>query len=145
MEITEEEEKQQNLNEVLDAVSENKEAILKSINLVTAIHDSGALDMLYALVKQKDAALKNIVEQVNKHPYSTIVEKLSDLLLLTSDLPIDDLEHFLAKFNEGFKEARLSQNKIDTSLMDILKAMKDPEINRSVSMLLGFLRGMGKE
>ncbi|MFC3014972.1 DUF1641 domain-containing protein [Virgibacillus litoralis] len=29
--------------------------------------------------------------------------------------------------------------------MDLLKALKDPEINRSVTMLLQFLRGMGRD
>lgn len=145
MQVPEEEIKQQNLTDVLDAVSKNKEAILKGIDLLTEVHDSGALDMLYALVRQKDEALKNIVEQANEPTYASILENLSDLLLLAGDLPVDDLAHFLGKFNQGFQEARLSQNKIDTSLMDLLKAMKDPEVNRSVSMLLGFLRGMGKE
>jgi uncharacterized protein YjgD (DUF1641 family) len=145
MEMSEETIKQHNLTEVLDAVSSNKKTILEGIDLLISLHESGALEMLNALIKQKDEALKNVVEQANKPAYATIIENLSDLFLLIGELPVDDLQHFIGKFNNGFKEARLSENKIDTSLMDLLKALKNPEVNRSVSMLFGFLQGMGRK
>lgn len=145
MELSEEAVKQHHVSEVVDSISSNKKAILEGIDLIVSLHESGALEMLNALVKQKDEALKNVVEQANKPTYASIIENMSDLFMLIGELPVDDLNHFIEKFNHGLKEARLSENKVDTSLMDLLKALKDPEVNRSVSMLLGFLQGMGRK
>lgn len=145
MEISEEDIKESNLTEVLDTISENKEAILKGIDILTTINESGALDIVSALVKQKDEAIKNVVQQANKPTYATILENLSDLFLLAEDFPVGELNHFIGKINQGLTDASTIDPDQKTSYMDLIKMLKDPEINRSVTMLLGFLRGMGRE
>lgn len=145
MEVSEEAERENNLSEIISAVSENKDAILKGIELLTTVHESGALDMLDALVKQKDEAIKNVVEQANKPTYATILENFSDLFLLAKDLPVDELGYFVGKINQGLNEARTAESEENISYMGLIKALKNPEINRSLTMMLGFLRGMGRE
>jgi len=145
MEVSEEAQRENNLSEVISAVSENKDAILKGIELLTTIHESGALDMLDALVKQKDEAIKNVVEQANKPTYATILENFSDLFLLAKDIPVDELNHFIGKINQGLNEARTAESEENISYMGLIKALKNPEINRSLTIVLGFLRGMGRE
>jgi len=145
MEVSKEAQRESDLSEVINAVSENKNAILKGIDLLTTVHESGALDMLDALVKQKDEAIKNVVEQANKPTYATILENFSDLFLLTKDLPVDELNHFIGKINQGLNEARTAESEENTSYMGLIKALKNPEINRSLTIMLGFLRGMGRE
>src|SRR5699024_1798702 len=101
MEVSEEAQRENNLSEVISAVSENKDAILEGIELLTTIHESWALDILDALIKQKGEAFKNGVEQGNKPTYATILENLSDLFLLAKDIPVDELNHFIGKINQG--------------------------------------------
>src|SRR5699024_7561833 len=140
MEVSEEAQRENNLSEVISAVSENKDAILKGIELLTTIHESGALDMLDALVKQKDEAIKNVVEQANKPTYATILENFSDLFLLAKDIPVDELNHFIEKINQGLNEARTAESEYNISYMCLIKAVQRPEINRSLTIVLRFLR-----
>lgn len=144
MEIPKEVVHEQNLEEVTRAVSENKEAILKGIDLLASINKSGSLDMMNAQVKHKEEALENVMGQLNKPQFSGTLENLSKLFLLAGKVNVDDLMYFTDKLNEGMEVASSMEGTDKTSYMDLLKALKDPEINRSITMLLALLRGMGK-
>lgn len=145
MEIPEEVTREQNMDEITKAVSENKEAILKGIDFLGTLNESGLLDMTHALVKQKETALDNVMRELNKPQYSATLENMMKMVLLVGELQVDDLTEFIGKLNNGLEESLAFDNSDKTSYMDLIKALKDPEINRSVTMLLQFLRGMGKE
>ncbi|ASN05952.1 DUF1641 domain-containing protein [Virgibacillus necropolis] len=136
---------EQNLEEVARAVSENKDAILKGIDFLSTINDNGMLDMTHSLVKQKETALDNVMRELNKPQYSATLENVSSLFLLIGELNVEELKHFTGKLNDGLEKSRTFDESEKTSYLDLIKALKDPEINRSVTMLLQFLRGMGKE
>lgn len=147
MDFSKEDILERDLAEVTEAVSENKEAILKGIDLLATINESGGLDVINALVKHKQDALENIVEEINKPQYASSLENISELFFLLGHLKVDDLAYFMEKVNHGMGEAR--ENPVpgeeQTSYMGMIKALKDPEINRGVTMLLSFMRGMGRE
>jgi len=145
MEVSEETIRGRNLDEVVKSVSENKEAILKGIDLLEALNQSGTLDMVNAFVKHREDALEYVMRELNKPQYSSILENLTNLLLLLGDMNMEDLQTFAGRLNHGVREAAASEAMEKTSYMDLIKALKDPEINRSITMLLQFLRGMGKE
>ncbi|WP_164669236.1 DUF1641 domain-containing protein [Virgibacillus doumboii] len=145
MEVPEEVAHEQNLDEVSKAVSENKDAILKGIDLLASLEKNGSLDMANAIVKHKEDALENIMGELNKPQYSGTLENIGKLFFLIGELKIDELQYFGDRLNRGLEVASTIEDAERTSYMDLLKALKDPEINRSVTMLLQFLRGMGKE
>lgn len=136
---------EQDLAEITAAVSEHKETILKGIDLLATLNESGALDAVNALIKHRKDALENIVGEMNKPQYASTLENMSDLLFLIGDLQMDQLSYFMERINDGMDEARVSAREEPTSYMGLMKALKNPEINRSITMLLGFLRGMGRE
>ncbi|GGB39882.1 DUF1641 domain-containing protein [Virgibacillus dakarensis] len=144
MEIPEEVIQERNIEEVIKAVSDNKEAILKGIDLLSTIHDNGFLDMINALVKHKEEAMENIMGELNKEQYAEIMENAGKLVFLLGDLRVDDLKYFTTKLNNAMEEARTYERTEPTRPLDLLKALKDPEINKSITMMLQFLRGMGK-
>ncbi|WP_430786317.1 DUF1641 domain-containing protein [Virgibacillus flavescens] len=145
LDIPEEKIQEQNLKEVSKAVSENKEAILKGIDFLGTLNDNGMLDMTHSFVKQKETALDNVMREINKPQYSATLENVSKLFLYLGELNVDELHHFTGKINKGMEESRSFSETEKTTYMDLIKALKDPEINRSVTMLMHFLRGMGKE
>lgn len=145
MEIPVQVKREQNMDEITKAVSENKEAILKGIDFLGSLNESGMLDMTLALVKQKEKALDNVVRELNKPQYATTLENLMKMVLLIGELQVDELTEFIGKLNNGLEESLAFDESDKTSYMDLIKSLKDPEINRSVTMLLQFLRGMGKE
>ncbi|OZU90513.1 hypothetical protein CIL03_05030 [Virgibacillus indicus] len=144
IEVPESVKQEQDLAEVSRKVSENKEAILKGIDLLAALEESDALETITALIKHREDALENMVQELNKPQYSATLENLSDLFLFLGQLKVEELFYFTDKLNHGMKEARNSDAE-ETSYMGMIKALKDPDINRSITLLLSFLKGMGKE
>lgn len=145
MEIPDSQIYEENMDDILGAVSENKDAILKGIELLSTLEESGLLDMLQALVTHKETAMENVFGQLSNPKYADILENMTKLILLAGKLNVADMEVFVGRINEGVAEAKLAQNMEKTSYTGILTALKDPEINRSITMMLQFLRGMGKE
>ncbi|WP_099157874.1 DUF1641 domain-containing protein [Virgibacillus ndiopensis] len=136
---------ERNLREVSEALSENKDAILKGIDLLATVNRNGTLDMMNAFVKHKEDALENIMQELNKPQYSATLENLSKLFLYLGELEMNELHYFTEKLNRGMEEARQADSSSKTSYMNLIKSLKDPEINRSITMLLKFLRGMGRD
>lgn len=144
MEIPEEQNRENNLTETLDLISEHKAAIEKGIELLGTLEESGLLDTIHAFIKHKDTAVEATMEHLNVPKYSDTMENLMRLTLLAGSLNMDDIEHFAKRINEGASDARIAQNMEKTTYTDLFKALKEPEINRSITMILEFLKGMGK-
>ena len=137
--------KQKDLQQVIDVVSENKDAIIKGIKLLTTIEKNGTLDFMNALVLHKEDALRNIMQELNKEQYAGTLENASDLMFLLGELDLRSIKRFMNKINEGMKEALTIDENDHTSYMGMLKALKEPEVNRSITMLLTLLRKVGSD
>lgn len=145
LEISEQTIQERNLDDVVKSVGDNKEAILKGIELLNTLNQSGTLDTVNAFVKHREDALENVMRELYKPQYAGVLENLTNLILLLGDMDMAELQTFTDRLNHGVKEAAASEASEKTSYMGLIKALKDPEINRSITMLLQFLRGMGKE
>ncbi|MUV36312.1 uncharacterized protein JNUCC1_00113 [Lentibacillus sp. JNUCC-1] len=138
-----EERREQNTQDILNTLGDHKDAIVSGIELLDALHESGLLDMLTALVKQKDTAIEQFVTELNKEQYTGILENLGQLLFLAGELDVEDMRDMISRVNSGVSEAAATTHKHHTTYMDLVKALKNPEINRSVTLILQFLKGMG--
>ncbi|MCP3026336.1 DUF1641 domain-containing protein [Halobacillus sp. A5] len=145
LEIPKEEQQARDLEEVKEAVSENKDAILKGIKLLNALNETGTLDSAYALSHSKGKALKYIVEEISKDHYAQMLENIPEIVFMLGDLDVKTVRETTARVNEGIKEMNETGAEQKTKIIDLAKALKDPEINRSVTMLMQFLKGMGRE
>ncbi|MDY0396207.1 DUF1641 domain-containing protein [Virgibacillus halophilus] len=144
MEITKEAVQEQNLQEINEAVADNKEAILEGIELLASLHEKGFLEMGSALVRHKEDALANVMEIFDKPKYSAILGNLSKLLLLLGEVKVDEMAYLLNKLNSGMQEAAAADESVKTGYLDLVRAVNNPDINRSLTMLLAFLKGMGR-
>lgn len=145
MEISKEEERKQHLNEIEQAIAENKEAILEGIQCVKKLHDAGVLELFNAFLSRKDQVLENVVKEASREPNLNVLKNLSGLLMLLGTFDIEKVQMMTTKLNNGIKEAiDHSHTKDSTTIFQLLTALKDPEINRAITMLLHFLKGMGK-
>lgn len=144
MDVPEEKIREDNVEDVVRKVSDNKDAILNGIDILATLHEQGMLDLLHALIKRKDDALENILTELNKPQYAESLKNIGQLVFLLGDIKLDEIQYFTDKINQGMAEASAVETDEITSYMALFKALKEPEINRSVTMLLHFLRGMGK-
>lgn len=146
--VNEETKKQRDLEEIETALADNKEAILETVDLIRHLHERGTLEFLNGLFSQGDEVFSIIVDELNQPNNSRVLENFVGLAGILGSIDVEQLKVMANQMNNGLREAAATEEAGDDgprNIFQLMKALKDPEINRSVSMLLGFLKGMGKE
>ncbi|PLT35085.1 DUF1641 domain-containing protein [Bacillus sp. V5-8f] len=146
LEYSEEDKRKKDLLEVENALLENKDAILESLQVMKHMHERGILSLLRGVFGQGDKVLHILVKTADTPETANMLKNLLLLAGTLGTLNVKQLEPFILKINSGI--ARVSETReIDDKVgyFDIARALKDPEINRSVSLLLNFLKGMGQD
>jgi uncharacterized protein YjgD (DUF1641 family) len=146
IEISEEEKRANDLKEIEDALIENKDALLETLNVVGGMKERGILTLLNGLFGEGDRVLKVLVDLLNVPENTTALKNLMLLFGAAGKINVQDLEPLLLKVNAGIENvAEHSEGTEKTGYLDLLRALKDPEINRSLTILMTFLKGMGKD
>ncbi|MCA0969512.1 DUF1641 domain-containing protein [Halobacillus litoralis] len=142
--VTKEEKMESDLAEVKEAVAENKDAILKGIELLKALDEGGTLDTAQSFTNAKRTALERFVQEISKEQYTPLLENLPGLIFLVGELDVKGLRDLTTRLNQGIKEMERVPEDKKANIFEVFKALKDPNVNRSLTLLLGFLKGMGK-
>ncbi|MFZ4453921.1 DUF1641 domain-containing protein [Salibacterium aidingense] len=145
MEMSRQEKVEQDVQEVKEVVSANKESIVKGIELLSALEEADALEAATALTKKRKTLLNNVIKEIDKPKYTDALDTLPNLIFLLGDLDIEETRMLLQRLNNGLRETEGEKEQEETSYTDIVKSLKDPDINRSITLLLQFLKGMGKD
>lgn len=146
IEITEEQKRKQDLDEVENALIENKESILELLQMLNHMHDRGILSLLTGLFGQGDKVMDILVKKADTPETANTLKNLLLMVGVLGTINVKQLEPILLKVNSGI--ARVAEEKDTdekTGVFDIMRSLKDPEINRSVTLLLNFLKGMGQD
>lgn len=145
LEISNEEKRKQAITEIEQALTDNKEAVLEGITFLGKLHDSGLLEIANALLSNRHQILENVIKEAGKRPNIDILKNAANLFMLLGTIDIEKLKLMTEKLDAGMAEAAASINEDKTtSIFQLIGALKDPDINRSITMLLQFLKGMGK-
>ncbi len=87
-----------------------------------------------------------IVKALDNPEATNLIKNMLLLVGVLGTINVQQLEPFVVKLNAGV--ARMAENKdSDKSLsyLGLAKTLKDPEVNRAISLLIEFLRGMGED
>lgn len=128
-----------------ERLSDKKIAIEKGIDILDALEKAEALDAVHAAIVQRKVITGNIVTELNKEQYEGILDNIGNVLFMFGDLDLEEASVFVKKINTGMRVANRANSNNKTSVKDLLGALKDPEINSSITMLLNFLKGMSRE
>ena len=133
-----------NKNELLDALLERKASIESVIELVEKLDERGVLDLLNGLIGQGDKVLEVVMRELNKPGVSDTLDHLLNLGSFLSRLNTKKLVDLAERINAGIDAAeQAAKNGEMTTLFDLLKLFKDPDVNRTITTLFGFLKGAG--
>lgn len=145
MEMNEEQIRAKKVSNLEAKMADNADSIEKAIDLIRSLDEAGTLDFMNAFVKNKEDALDHFVTEANKPRYSKTLENLFEFIFLMGDLDVQKVRELSKRMNQGLEGLEEgSQRDEKTSMMDLMKALKDPEINQGVTMMMSFLRGVGR-
>ncbi|MFV5931952.1 DUF1641 domain-containing protein [Staphylococcus warneri] len=145
MEKSDEQVKADNLNEVLDAISENKDSIMKAIRLVKVLDEAKLLDALSGGIKGRQVIINKFAIELNKDIYTGLLSNMASLVFLLGDLNVKDLSEMLNRLNKGMHVANQASSHSKTNVRSLLGVLKDDDMNRSITYMLNLLKGMSRE
>lgn len=142
--VTDEEKRRQDLEEIETALLNNKDAILESLHILHHMNERGVLALLRGLFGQGDKVMDILVKKADTPETENTLKNLLLLTGVLGMLDVKQLEPFIVKINAGVTKA-VEEKDSDkkTGYFDIVRALKDPDINKAVTLLFSFLKGMG--
>lgn len=136
--------KAERLTEVTDAIAENKDSILKVIELVRALDDAKILDAAKGAVKQRGVIAEKLTNELNKDQYSGVIHNMGLMVLMLGTLDPEALRVLLNKVNKGLHVANQASPNARTSIAGFMRVLKDDEMNQSLTYFLNMLKGMSR-
>lgn len=134
--------KQESLNDVIDAIVENKDSILKAIRLIGILDEAKILDALNGGLKARQVIINKFAVELNKDIYSSVLTNMAQLVFLLGELDVKDLSELLSRLNRGIHAANLTKPGDKTTIKSLVGFLRDDDLNRSMTYMLNLLRGM---
>jgi uncharacterized protein YjgD (DUF1641 family) len=141
--LTEEDKKEQSINHLTDDVAENEEALKKTLAIVRELHDSGILEAVESMLKAKGKITEIVLGQATRKEVTNIINNGMAAAGVLTELDPEQTKKLMTGVVNGLKEAKENQGK-KVGVFDLMKALKDPDLNRAVGFGVNFLKGLGK-
>lgn len=144
MEISEEEIRQRDLEEIKTRLLENKTAIHEIFDLIEHLQKRGVLDMGTSLFAQGDKVLDVIVKTLDSKETTNSIKNLLLMVGTLGTLNVQQLEPLILKVNAGIaKVAELDEKREQEGYFTLLRSLNDPEVKRAMAVGAAFLKGLG--
>ena len=146
IELTEEQKKEQTLDSLLTEVVQNKDSLVETLDLLQELHNSGILDGINSLVKTKEEVAKIAVGQMTREPVTNMINNAMAAGGVLTQMDPEMTKKLMGSVAKGLERAEQGlQSNSTTGILDIMKALKDPDMNRAITFGLNLLKGIGEE
>lgn len=144
-EFTEEEKQQQTLESLLSEVAGNKDSLQETLMLLKELHESGLLEAVTDLLKAKERVAKIAVDQATREPVTNLINNAMAAGGALTALDPETTEKLTAGVMNGIKQAEYGlEEGTKVGMIDLVRALKDPDINRAIGFGMNLLRGVGE-
>lgn len=144
--ITEEEIKQQKLEELKTLITDNEDALNNMFKIVNELNDSGVFEAATSMLQGKEQIAKIALQQITRQPVTNLINTVMGATgaLMNADAAQSTklLNSALAGIDEGNKFLHADKK---IGVLELMKTLNDPDINRAIGFGVHFLKGMGKE
>ncbi len=120
------------------------EAVRAFLELLRGLEEGGYLRFVNDLLRSEDRVVKVLTERVNPEEVRRTVQGLRTLHATIGSLDPGLVARVSERITPGLEEAFRAEGSPPVSFLDVVSALNDPEVNRGIRLLLGFLRGVGR-
>lgn len=146
IELTEEQKKEQTLDSLLTEVVQTKDSLVETLDLLQELHNSGILDAINSLVKTKEEVARIAVGQMTREPVTNMINNAMAAGGVLTQMDPEMTKKLMGSVAKGLERAEQGlQSNSTTGMLDIMKALKDPDMNRAITFGMNLLKGIGEE
>lgn len=142
---SEQEREAESLDQLLSTIAHHRDSLEDTIGLLEELHKSGLLEAVSAMLTARDKVTKILVEQASRPEITALMNNVMSALGGLGKLDADVTGTLMNGLAEGIGAGQaMSKSDAKLGLFDLVKAIKDPDINRTLKFTIGFLGGFGK-
>lgn len=143
--MTEEELRQEKLDKLVDYISNHSDGLNEGMKLIQELHKGGILEVIISLLQAKEKVAKIAVDQMVRPPVTNMINNAMAAAGALTELNPDFTEKLVKGLANGVKKAEEGlTNGEKVGLVQLLKVMKDPDINRTMTFGIHLLKGIGE-
>jgi len=143
--LTEEQLKEQKLNNLKELLSENEEAVNQVFSIMAELNDIGALEAAMKLLEAKEEVAHIALGQLTRKPVTNIINNLMGVAGALTELNPETTTKLIEGLNTGVDEAsKALESNEKVSAFKLMKMLNDPDVNRALNFGVHFLKGLGK-
>lgn len=136
---------QAKLAELQKQIAEQEESLQKIMEITGELHKIGALDALEAMLHSKEKITGIAVGQVSREPVKNLLNNLMAGAGVLTALDPEMIQQLSKSVQKGLSEAeQANEENQKTGVLQLMKSINDPDVNRALTFGLNFLKGMGK-
>lgn len=144
-ELTPEQQKEQTLNQLLATLTDNAEGLQQTVKLLQQLNESGILPALQALLQAKEQVASIAMEQLLRPPVTNMINNAMAAAGALSSIEPETTRKLMDSVSQGLQKAEEGLvNNDSTSLWDLIKVIKDSDLNRALTFGLNLLKGLGQ-
>ena len=143
--LTEEQLKEQKLDNLKELLSENEEAVNQLFSIMAELNDIGALEAAMKLLEAKEEVAHIALGQLTRKPVTNIINNLMGVAGALTELNPETTTKLIEGLNTGVDEAsKALESNEKVSAFKLMKMINDPDVNRALNFGVHFLKGLGK-
>ncbi|MCM0626159.1 DUF1641 domain-containing protein [Lysinibacillus sp. OL1_EC] len=143
--LTEEQLKEQKLDNLKELLSENEEAVNQVFSIMAELNDIGALEAAMKLLEAKEEVAHIALGQLTRKPVTNIINNLMGVAGALTALNPETTTKLIEGLNTGVDEAsKALESNEKVSAFKLMKMINDPDVNRALNFGVHFLKGLGK-
>ncbi|KGR85930.1 MULTISPECIES: DUF1641 domain-containing protein [Lysinibacillus] len=143
--LTEEQLKEQKLDNLKELLSENEEAVNQVFSIMAELNEIGALEAAMKLLEAKEEVAHIALGQLTRKPVTNIINNIMGVAGALTELNPETTTKLIEGLNTGVDEAsKALESNEKVSAFKLMKMLNDPDVNRALNFGVHFLKGLGK-
>ncbi|PIC81302.1 hypothetical protein CSV75_05860 [Sporosarcina sp. P18a] len=136
---------QDKLDELQKKIAEQEESLQKIMEITGELNKIGALDALQAMLHSKEKITGIALDQVSREPVTNMLNNLMAGAGILTALDPATIQQLSKSVQNGLSEAeQANEEGQKTGVLQLMKSIHDPDINRALTFGMNFLKGMGR-
>ena len=133
------------VQEVLQAVTESKEALVVFLDILKEAHKAGVLDIIQGVLKAREDIGFIAVEQLNQPTMHHTIKNLVGIAEFLGKMEPDQLNLILNGVANGMeKMTDAKEEGKSLGVWGLTKNLRDPDVTSTLSTAMEFMKGMGE-
>lgn len=142
--LTDEQIAEQKLESLKQLVSENDSAVQQILKLVGELDSIGALEAANKMLEAKEEVANIALGQLTSKPVTNMINNMMGAAGALASLDPAVTEKLVGGLMSGVDEANKAVAENDKiSTFQLVRMMKDPDVNRAMNFGIHFLKGLG--